>query len=87
VIVQIPSGVWKRELVDPGKGEHLWMLMVGFKMPDDAARKIAEGKDPGPVLMDTENMIIAPEAGCYKCEEGFSPRLYHRKCTGRMEQL
>lgn len=58
-----------------------------FRVPDDAIRKLQRGQDPGPQLLDHENVLTLEGPGCYKCEEPFSVRLSHRRCTGRMELL
>lgn len=71
-------------LRDPGPGEHLWIVNTAHRVPDAVARTMAEGRDPGDVMLDRESMLIPPQVGCYKCEEPFSPRLYHRRCTGSM---
>lgn len=67
-VVRIPEGI----------------LTVAFRMSDETARKLAEGQDPGDVLMDHESVLTAPAPGCYKCEQPFSKRLFYRKCTGSM---
>lgn len=72
-------------LTDPGPGEHLWIITTAHRLPDTAARAMAEGRNPGDVMMDQESILLPPQTGCYKCEEPFSRRLYYRKCTGSME--
>lgn len=75
------------EITDPGPGEHLWMFSVAFRMSDETARVLAEGKQPETIIFDHENVLTAPGPGCYKCEEPFTRRLYFRKCTGSMDPL
>ena len=87
LVQRLPAGVYDRQPADPGPGEHLWILTTAFRMSDEAARKLANGQDPGDILMDQENMIMAPQPGCYKCEEPFSRRVFFRKCTGSMDPL
>lgn len=72
-------------LADPGAGEHLWFILTSHKLPATAARSMAEGRDPGDVMMDQESVLMSPQIGCYKCEQAFSRRVYYRRCTGSME--
>lgn len=83
--IRLTQAVLERELVDPGPGVHLWNLIVAFRVADDKVRQIAEGKNPGDVYMDAENMMFAPELGYFKCEQPYSRYLFHRKCTGSLE--
>lgn len=83
VYAQVPD----RRPVDPGPGEHLWIATVAYKIPDDVARAMAEGREPDGVFLDHENVLTTPGIGCYKCEKEFSRRLFFRKCVGSMEPL
>lgn len=83
--MHVRVGTVPDRLTDPGPGQHLWIINTAHKLPDDAARNMANGRDPGDIIMDRESMLMPPSVGCYKCEEPFSPRLYFRKCTGSME--
>lgn len=70
--------------VDPGPGEHLFVVTVAYRIGDAAIRAIGEGRDPGASFLDQENIMGPPQAGCYKCEQPLNRRLIHRKCTGAM---
>lgn len=69
---------------DPGPGEHLWTLIVSYRVSDDAVKALRDGKDPE-MMLDHENLISVDGPGCYKCELPFSRRLSFRRCTGSME--
>lgn len=83
----IDPGSIPDRLTDPGPGEHLWIFTVAFRLGDETARAMAEGKNTDPVIFDHENLMNAPAPGCYKCEQPFSKRLYYRKCTGNMAPM
>lgn len=70
--------------VDPGKGEHLFIITVAYRLGDAAIKEIGEGRKPEPGYLDRENIMGPPQAGCYKCEQPLTRRLIHRKCTGEM---
>jgi hypothetical protein len=83
--IRITGAALDREPVDPGPGIHLWSLMTAFQVSEETVRLMAQGQDPGDIHMDTENLMMAPELGCYKCEQPYSRYLFHRKCTGSLE--
>lgn len=83
--VRLTEAVLARRITDPGPGIHLWNVIVAFRVADDKVRQMAEGEDPGEVYMDAENMMSAPALCCFKCEQPYSRRLFHRKCTGSLE--
>lgn len=70
--------------VDPGPGEHLFIVTVAYRVGDETIKALGEGRDPGPRYLDQENIMGPPSAGCYKCELPLTRRLIHRKCTGEM---
>lgn len=84
-IIRINGAAMDREPADPGPGIHLWTMATCFRISEDTVRQIAEGKNPGEVHLDNENLMFAPELGCFKCEEPYSRCLFHRKCTGSLE--
>lgn len=84
---EISQGVLGRDPVDPGPGKHLWMITMGFRIPDDTLRDMAAGRPAEGVLLDHENLILAAAPGCFKCERPFSRYLFHRKCTGDMKEM
>lgn len=55
-------------------GSHVWITTVAYRCADPAA--------PGPFMLDRENLLIYPRVGCYRCEQPYTPRLAHRRCTG-----
>lgn len=83
--VNVPqSKIHVQGMTDPGRGEHLWVYLAMFKMADATLKASLEGRVPGPEILDHENLLSVEGPGCFKCEEPFSPRLAHRKCTGTM---
>ena len=86
MIERINTQALMDRMKDPGPGQHLWICTMAYRMSDQMARALAEGRDPGEMIFDHESILTPPAAGCYKCEEPFSKRLYHRKCTGTMER-
>lgn len=85
IIVPVPTSKVRAGHQDPGDGEHLWTMIASYRISDDTVRKLRDGQDPGPALMDHESLISLDGPGCYKCEQPFSKRLAYRRCTGSME--
>jgi hypothetical protein len=56
-------------------GEHLWTAT--------AAWLVADPGKADQLLLDRENLLVAPQIGCFVCEEPYSPRLAHRRCSGK----
>ncbi|MGW9437965.1 hypothetical protein [Streptomyces sp. NPDC055607] len=83
--VPVPASKVNAQLTDPGKGEHLWTLITMYRVSDNAIRRLNRGEDPGPALLDHENLLTLEGPGCFKCGEPYSRYLAHRKCTGSME--
>ena len=54
--------------------EHLWIATAVWAVPEPGR--------PEPHLLDRESLLIAPEVGCWVCEERYSPRLETRRCAG-----
>ncbi|NUT27696.1 MAG: hypothetical protein HOV84_17530 [Streptomyces sp.] len=85
MIERIDAEAIAGRMKDPGPGEHLWIATLAFRISDQMARAMAEGRDPGEIIFDHESILTPPAPGCFKCEQPFSKRLYHRKCTGTMD--
>ncbi len=83
--VQIPESKVHAEITDPGRGEHLWMFMVCFRVSDESIKALNRGEDPGPQMLDHESVLTLQGLGCCKCEQQYSKRIALRKCTGSME--
>lgn len=62
-------------------GEHVWITVASWRV--DGKKILAAEKQGEEVFLtwDAEN-LASFNIGCYVCEEPFSERLYHRKCTG-----
>lgn len=62
------------------EGEHVWVTVAAWVVSGETLLAAHRGKD---TLMswDAENLATF-NTGCYVCEEEWSERLYHRKCTG-----
>lgn len=56
-------------------GEHLWIATAAWMVPEP-------GKDEA-LLLDRENLLVSPQIGCYICEEPWSQRMAHRRCSGK----
>lgn len=54
--------------------EHLWVATAAWAVSDPA--------DPGPLLLDRNNLLTVPGVGCYVCEQVYSPQLARRRCPG-----
>lgn len=65
---------------DPGKGVHYWVMTNAFSVADPEAAMSGET-----LYMDAENLLMVAGPICFKCEEPYSKRLAHRKCTGSMD--
>jgi hypothetical protein len=55
--------------------EHLWIATAAWLVPDPGR--------PGQRLLDRENLLVAPNIGCYVCEEPWSAREEKRRCSGK----
>lgn len=60
-------------------GEHVWMSIAAFRLTDESARAACTGT--GQIHLDMEN-LASINVGCYVCEQPWSQRLAHRRCTG-----
>jgi len=71
----------ERLLEQARPGEHVWIAIATWRM--DPEKLLAAHNQTEDVTMhwDAEN-LAGFYTGCYVCEEQFSERLYHRKCTG-----
>lgn len=71
------SGVRLEELVRRSLRlrEHLWIATAAWLVPEPGR--------PGERLLDRENLLVAPNIGCYICEEPWSARLEMRRCSGK----
>ena len=67
-------------LVDPGRGKHLWTIIVMYAVADP--RVVADPS--GQFLLDRENLLTIEGPGCYKCEQPWKAGLERRWCQGSM---
>lgn len=56
------------------RGEHLWIATAAWLVSDPTVDQF---------LLDHENLAMEPVVGCFICEERYTPRLFHRRCTYR----
>lgn len=82
--VPVPAPKIHAQVADPGRGEHLWIVITAHRVGDDMIRRLNRGEDPGTGLLDHENLLTFEGPGCFKCEQPYSRYLAHRKCTGTM---
>ncbi|WP_143661810.1 hypothetical protein [Streptomyces glaucescens] len=85
--VPVPESKIGAQFADPGPGEHLWTILTMHRVSDDMIRRLNRGEEPGPELLDHENLLTLEGPGCFKCEQPYSRRLAHRKCTGTLDLL
>lgn len=62
-------------------GEHVWICIASWRMPGERLLASFKGQDDSFLTWDAENLADF-SVGCFICEQPFSERLYHRKCTG-----
>lgn len=85
MITPIPeSRIHRQDIADPGPGEHLWISVVAFRTGEHIINGLVKGEKPS-ILFDHENILTVEGPACFKCEQVFTKRLFHRKCTGTME--
>lgn len=62
-------------------GEHVWITIATWRVSGEDL--LAAHREDRELTMhwDAEN-LAGFHVGCYVCEQQFSERLYHRKCTG-----
>jgi hypothetical protein len=71
----------RSRLLEPARpGEHVWITMVTYRVTDETAR-LAMTQRGHRVNLDMEN-VAGVYLGCYVCEEIWTERLSHRRCTG-----
>lgn len=56
-------------------GEHLWIATAAWLVPEPSTTET--------LLLDRENLLVSPAIGCYVCEEPYSRRIAHRRCSGK----
>jgi hypothetical protein len=61
-------------------GEHVWMTIATWVVSGDTLMAAQRG-EKAVMHWDAEN-LAGFHTGCYICEQEFTERLYHRKCTG-----
>jgi hypothetical protein len=71
---------FNNDLVDPGRGKHLWTVMALYRVTDPAV-----SLDPhGQIHMDRENLLTIEGVGCFKCEKTWTPDIGRCFCQGTM---
>lgn len=60
-------------------GDHVWVSLAAFRLTEESAKAAMTGT--GQVHLDMEN-LASLNVGCYVCEQPWSQRLAHRRCTG-----
>ncbi|MGH7606549.1 MAG: hypothetical protein ACREME_04335 [Gemmatimonadales bacterium] len=55
--------------------EHLWIATAAWLVPNPGKAEA--------LLLDRENLLVSPAIGCYICEEPYSKRIAHRRCSGK----
>ena len=55
-------------------GDHVWTVVVQHLINDP--------EHIGPDMVLDAESVTSVAAGCYVCEQVYSPRLRHRRCTG-----
>jgi hypothetical protein len=59
-------------------GRHLWVMTGVWQVRDP----FAATTNPGPVMLDAENLVGLVGPGCFKCERPYDPRLARKVCRG-----
>lgn len=55
--------------------EHLWIATAAWLVTDPGKAET--------LLLDRENLLVSPAIGCYVCEEPYTERIAHRRCSGK----
>jgi len=67
-----------RDMPDPGRGKHLWIITAAWRVTDPAT-----SRDPDGVFhMDRENLLTLAGPGCFKCERPWAPETERKWCNG-----
>jgi len=77
---RVESGIDRMPPFDPHSADHLWIVIVTFRILDPVA---FHQQPDGPALLDRENLVITSPVMCFHCEEMYTPRLSHRRCRGK----
>lgn len=74
-----PNRGGEERLLPKMPGDHVWITAAAFRLTDESAKAACTGA--GQVHLDMEN-LASLNVGCYVCEQPWSQRLAHRRCTG-----
>jgi hypothetical protein len=74
-----PGNLGEHRLQPRMPGDHVWISAAAFRLTDESAKAAMTGD--GQVHLDMENLATL-SVGCYVCEQPWSQRLAHRRCTG-----
>lgn len=76
-IIEVPGQVDKIPPYDQRSGEHLWLMMCGYRVDP----RLWDGTHTP--LLDQETLVILQGPGCFYCERPWSDLLARRRCPGR----
>lgn len=69
----IPGEVNRLPEYDPRSGDHLWTINLAYRWG---------GPHIETPILDKENLLLIAGPACYHCEQGYSDRLFKRRCPG-----
>ncbi len=78
--VEANQGVYRIPPFDDRTRAHFWMVLTGYRVVPE----MWDDPTATPIL-DSENLVTVSPPFCYYCEEPYSTRLGHRRCTGDPE--
>lgn len=77
-----PASRARPELLEQRRpGEHVWVCIASWRCDGETLLKAHRQEQDTNMIWDAEN-LASFTVGCYVCEEQFTERLYHRRCTG-----
>lgn len=82
-VQQEAVGKHHADITDPGRGKHLWTVMVLYRLMDPSVSMDPEGQ----INLDLENLLTIEGPGCFKCEKVWSPDAARRFCQGSMTEI
>lgn len=78
-ITYTPGNIGEHRLQPRTPGDHVWISACAFRLTDESAKAAVTGA--GQIHLDMEN-LASISVGCYICEQPWTQRTAHRRCTG-----
>ena len=79
---QSPRVFSGKRLDEHAPGEHVWIVAATYRVSEREIRHNLADPKGAPILLDRESLAYASPAGCWVCEQLYTPALAARPCPG-----